>query len=178
MSTEENDHGRIRASDGEREEFATMIRAAMSEGRLTLEEGEQRLSQVYAAKFRDELPAVTVDLPRSEATGPAATAGRQGRQGPWGSPHGHQLWRIGLLVVLVVILITNLVAVSGHLLLPLLVLLLVLGPIRHGLRRAHLGPDRCDGWQRRSGEAGRPWAGAGRPWGRSTPAADDEGWRR
>jgi hypothetical protein len=54
---------RIRASDAEREEYATILRAAMSEGRLTLEEGEDRLAAVYAAKYRDELPSVTADLP-------------------------------------------------------------------------------------------------------------------
>jgi Domain of unknown function (DUF1707) len=54
---------RIRASDAEREEYATILRAAMSEGRLTLEEGEERLAAVYAAKYRDELPSLTADLP-------------------------------------------------------------------------------------------------------------------
>jgi hypothetical protein len=54
---------RVRASDAEREEYAKMLRAAMTEGRLTLEEGEERLSKVYAATFRDELPHLTADLP-------------------------------------------------------------------------------------------------------------------
>jgi hypothetical protein len=54
---------RVRASDAEREEYAKMLRAAMTEGRLTLEEGEERLSRVYAAKYRDELPELTADLP-------------------------------------------------------------------------------------------------------------------
>jgi hypothetical protein len=54
---------RVRASDTEREDYAKMLRAAMTEGRLTLEEGEERLSQVYAAKFREELPPLTADLP-------------------------------------------------------------------------------------------------------------------
>ena len=54
---------RVRASDTEREQYAKMLRAAMTEGRLTLEEGEERLSQVYAARYRDELPPLTADLP-------------------------------------------------------------------------------------------------------------------
>jgi hypothetical protein len=54
---------RVRASDAEREEYAKMLRAAMTEGRLTLEEGEERLARVYAAKYRDELPELTADLP-------------------------------------------------------------------------------------------------------------------
>jgi len=54
---------RLRTSDTEREQVATILRAAMAEGRLTLEEGEERLGSVYAAKFRDELGPLTADLP-------------------------------------------------------------------------------------------------------------------
>jgi hypothetical protein len=54
---------RLRTSDKEREQVAEILRAAMAEGRLTLEEGEERLGSVYAAKFRDELAPLTADLP-------------------------------------------------------------------------------------------------------------------
>ena len=54
---------RLRTSDSEREQVAEILRAAMTEGRLTLEEGEERLAAVYAAKFRDELGPLTADLP-------------------------------------------------------------------------------------------------------------------
>ena len=54
---------RLRTSDAEREQVAKILRAAMTEGRLTLEEGEERLGAVYAAKFRDELHPLTADLP-------------------------------------------------------------------------------------------------------------------
>jgi hypothetical protein len=54
---------RLRTSDQEREQVATILRAAMTEGRLNLEEGEERLGAVYAAKFRDELAPLTADLP-------------------------------------------------------------------------------------------------------------------
>jgi hypothetical protein len=56
-------NGRIRTSDQEREKIAEILRAAMAEGRLTLEEGEERLAAVYAAKYRDELAPLTADLP-------------------------------------------------------------------------------------------------------------------
>ncbi|MEQ0562923.1 DUF1707 domain-containing protein [Amycolatopsis sp. NEAU-NG30] len=55
---------RIRAADADRERVAQTVQTAGSEGRLTLEEVEQRLSRVYAAKFTDELAALTTDLPR------------------------------------------------------------------------------------------------------------------
>ena len=54
---------RLRTSDSEREQVAEIVRAAMTEGRLTLAEGEERLGAVYAAKFRDELAPLTADLP-------------------------------------------------------------------------------------------------------------------
>ncbi|GAA4600334.1 hypothetical protein BJY16_003471 [Actinoplanes octamycinicus] len=54
---------RLRTSDTEREEIAEILRAAMAEGRLSLDEGEERLTAAYAAKFRDELDGLTRDLP-------------------------------------------------------------------------------------------------------------------
>ncbi len=66
--------GRVRTSDAERERIAGKLRNAMGEGRLTLEEGEQRLAAAYAATFRDEFAALTRDLPgdgrRTRADGP------------------------------------------------------------------------------------------------------------
>lgn len=53
----------IRASDEEREQIAHILRTAMTEGRLTLEEGEQRLAAAYAATFREDLHPLTADLP-------------------------------------------------------------------------------------------------------------------
>jgi len=54
---------RLRASDTEREEIATILRAAMTEGRLDLDEGERRLAAAYGATYRDELGPLTADLP-------------------------------------------------------------------------------------------------------------------
>jgi Flp pilus assembly protein TadB len=57
------DEQRIRASDAEREQVAHILQTAMTEGRLTLDEGEQRLAAVYAATYRDDLLPLTADLP-------------------------------------------------------------------------------------------------------------------
>ncbi|WP_250030695.1 DUF1707 SHOCT-like domain-containing protein [Paractinoplanes maris] len=54
---------RMRTSDKEREQVAEILRAAMTEGRLDLTEGEERLARAYASKFRDELGPLTADLP-------------------------------------------------------------------------------------------------------------------
>ncbi|RZQ64023.1 DUF1707 SHOCT-like domain-containing protein [Amycolatopsis suaedae] len=55
--------GRTRASDAEREQVATRIQAAGSEGRLTLAETDERVAAVYAAVYTDELARLTGDLP-------------------------------------------------------------------------------------------------------------------
>ncbi|MDR6322410.1 DUF1707 SHOCT-like domain-containing protein [Actinoplanes couchii] len=54
---------RLRTSDAEREQVAEILRAATAEGRLDLNEGEERLAAAYAAKFADELSVLTRDLP-------------------------------------------------------------------------------------------------------------------
>ncbi len=64
---------RVRTSDKEREEIAEIVRAAMSEGRLDLTEGEERLGAVYATKYRDELRPLTADLPDGGRAALAAT---------------------------------------------------------------------------------------------------------
>lgn len=63
MDNESQTRARMRTSDAEREQVATVLRAAMGEGRLTLQEGEERLGAGYAATFRDELVPLTADLP-------------------------------------------------------------------------------------------------------------------
>ncbi|GLZ48602.1 hypothetical protein Acsp06_47870 [Actinomycetospora sp. NBRC 106375] len=52
----------IRASDAEREQVAEVVRQAVSDGRLTIVEGDERLRDVYAARFRRDLTPVTADL--------------------------------------------------------------------------------------------------------------------
>ena len=53
----------IRASDADRERIAQIIRAASGEGLLTLEEADERLASVYAAKYLHDLEPLTQDLP-------------------------------------------------------------------------------------------------------------------
>src|SRR5262245_40687457 len=68
---------RVRTSDAERERVAEQLRAAVGEGRLSLEEGDERLATLYTTKYRDELGPLVADLPN-----PAGEA-RRGRHG-WG----------------------------------------------------------------------------------------------
>ncbi|HSP38066.1 MAG TPA: DUF1707 domain-containing protein [Frankiaceae bacterium] len=53
----------LRASDADRERVAFSLQTAVSEGRLTLEEYDERVASVYAAKTYGDLAAVTADLP-------------------------------------------------------------------------------------------------------------------
>ncbi|HTB56138.1 MAG TPA: DUF1707 domain-containing protein, partial [Trebonia sp.] len=49
------DKGSLRASDADRERVAEVIRQAAGDGRLTMEELDERLDAVYAAKTYAEL---------------------------------------------------------------------------------------------------------------------------
>ncbi|GAA1834578.1 DUF1707 domain-containing protein [Pseudonocardia ailaonensis] len=53
----------IRIADADREQAAERIRTAASEGRLTLEEADERQHAAYAARFAGDLTALTSDLP-------------------------------------------------------------------------------------------------------------------
>jgi hypothetical protein len=64
------DRGNIRASDADRERVADILREAAGDGRLTMEELDERLDAVYAAKTYAELEPITKDLPQAGA-GPA-----------------------------------------------------------------------------------------------------------
>lgn len=60
----------VRVSDAEREHVATTLRLAHTEGRLTLDELEERLGEAYRARTRDELDLVTRELPVARGSSP------------------------------------------------------------------------------------------------------------
>jgi peptidoglycan/LPS O-acetylase OafA/YrhL len=53
----------VRASDADRERVAAILRDAAGQGLLTLDEVDQRLAAVYAARHLTELAPLTADLP-------------------------------------------------------------------------------------------------------------------
>lgn len=65
------EHGRIRASDADRDSVAYQLREALAEGRLDPDEHSERLDAVYRAKTIGELVPLTEDLP---APGPAPSS--------------------------------------------------------------------------------------------------------
>ena len=74
----------LRASDAEREAAVARLRRAASEGRLTVEELDERCERAYAAQTHGQLRALLVDLPagRAPVVRPAAAVdpGGIGRQ--------------------------------------------------------------------------------------------------
>ena len=124
---------RLRTSDAEREQVATILRAAMTEGRLTLEEGEERLGACYAAKYRDELLPLTADLPdhgrRALAETPEAIA--EARRG---------VRRHAGFVVAMALLLTGLWVLSGaHFFWPIIPLFFLVAGLRRHARYGHHG---------------------------------------
>ncbi|MGH4032721.1 DUF1707 SHOCT-like domain-containing protein [Actinomycetota bacterium Odt1-20B] len=61
----------LRASDADRERVAERLRDAMAEGRLDMEEFEERLDATYKARTYGELAPLTRDLPGPGAPAPA-----------------------------------------------------------------------------------------------------------
>ncbi len=57
---------RLRASDADREAVAARLREAHAQGRLTVEEFQDRLDATYASRTHGELVPITEDLPVAE----------------------------------------------------------------------------------------------------------------
>ncbi|GAA0983237.1 hypothetical protein GCM10009555_054640 [Acrocarpospora macrocephala] len=60
-------HRTLRASDADRDAVSDRLRVAAGEGRITLDELEDRLEGVYAAKTYAELDTLIMDLPQGRS---------------------------------------------------------------------------------------------------------------
>jgi hypothetical protein len=67
------DRKSVRASDRDRDHVAEILRDAAAEGRLGMDELDERLSTAYAAKTYAELEPVIQDLPPAGTAAPADT---------------------------------------------------------------------------------------------------------
>lgn len=65
-----HDRSRMRISDAERDQVAEVLREAAAEGRITLDELDERLDTTYAAKTYADLEPLTADLPATDGTTP------------------------------------------------------------------------------------------------------------
>ena len=90
----------ILASDAEREHAVTVLRDAVAEGRLTLEEFSHRVGLAQRARTDRELSILSADLPAAPAPGQPAVEPQQHRalcshltrSGPWSLPQ-RSSWR-------------------------------------------------------------------------------------
>ncbi|WP_187282450.1 MULTISPECIES: DUF1707 domain-containing protein [unclassified Streptomyces] len=73
----------MRASDAERERVAETLREAVAEGRLEMDEFEQRLDATFKARTHGELVPLVRDLPAPGGPEAAAVAGRKGSSANW-----------------------------------------------------------------------------------------------
>jgi hypothetical protein len=55
---------RMRAGDKDRQRVVELLGTHFGEGRLTVEEFDERVVRAHASVYLDELPALTADLPR------------------------------------------------------------------------------------------------------------------
>lgn len=69
-----DDPARLRVSDADRDKIAEVLRKAAGEGRLDLEELDERLSATYAAKTYADLVPITVDLPEHPGRTPGTSS--------------------------------------------------------------------------------------------------------
>lgn len=80
----------MRAGDADRERVAQVLRDAAGDGRLTLDELDERLDAVYAAKTYAELEPITRDLPSPGGAAPPAVGA------DWRPVQGAPSWRSGI----------------------------------------------------------------------------------
>lgn len=86
----------VRVSDTERDAVAAQLREHYAQGRLSLEELNERLDRVFASRTRADLNAVTADLPYAPPRGVLPSDGikraRYGPGGPGGQGWSRQDW--------------------------------------------------------------------------------------
>jgi Domain of unknown function (DUF1707) len=89
----------LRVGDADREAIAAQLREHYADGRLTLEELNERLDQTFAARTRADLNLVMRDLPHitrplaGAAAGGAGSTGWQGTRDPaWPGPASRSGW--------------------------------------------------------------------------------------
>jgi Domain of unknown function (DUF1707) len=161
----------LRIGHAEREAAAASLREHYAQGRLTLEEFNERLDATFKAVTQRELNRITEDLPhaapRSTAQ-PVATIpgdGRERARQDWSQGHHHP--RLGIFPVIIAALGTWLLIFDLHLRAfpwpgKLAIFLAIFAVVRGVLRRLlGLGLGRRGRVPGRAGRGGRggPWSG-------------------
>jgi Domain of unknown function (DUF1707) len=92
----------LRAADADRERIAERLRKSHAEGRLDIDEFQQRLQRCFEAKTLGELSELVTDLPREDEHGERRPLG-----GPW-------RWRLTPLVAILIGLLVVSAASEHH----------------------------------------------------------------
>jgi hypothetical protein len=164
----------LRIGDAERETTATSLREHYAQGRLTLEEFNQRLDAVFKATTQRQLNAISHDLPH--ATAPSAPlpvttvpgGGRERARQGYG-PRGHAP-RFGIFPLIIAAIGTWLVLFDlhlrafpwpGKLAIFMAIFAVIRGVLRRvfGIGRGRVGPRGGRGRSRRGRYSGGPWSG-------------------
>jgi hypothetical protein len=127
----------LRAADSDREAVAGVLGRALSEGRLTVDEYEDRLTRAYAARTYGDLDGLTTDLPVTGASSrpaagsaawppprpmtptpstpstPSTAPGHPGPYGPW-ARGGRAVWASWLSTALIVTVIWLATSIGSH----------------------------------------------------------------
>ena len=96
-----------RASDAEREATVARLREAAAEGRLTVDELDERIDAAYAASTRAELEPLTADLPEGSAPSGRVERGAGGTSfllGLLGAGDRRGRWRVAERVTVINVL--------------------------------------------------------------------------
>jgi hypothetical protein len=111
---------RMRAGDKDRQRTVEQLGKHFGEGRLTVAEFDERVARAHASVYLDELPALTVDLPREPDP-------RQRRR-----PQGPQLWlpQAAFVILFAMVLASAVVAIV-HGIVPIFAFLLLFLFLRH-----------------------------------------------
>jgi hypothetical protein len=107
----------LRIGHAEREAAASHLRDNYAQGRLTLEEFNQRLDAVFAATTRGQLDALIADLPRAAAASAPlqATSADGGRERSRRDYRSGRRVRLGFFPVVIAALATWLLIIEMHL---------------------------------------------------------------
>lgn len=150
------DRRQVRIGDAEREEVMTALQDHLAAGRLTVDEYEERVERVVAARYSEDLAELLTDLPPTEAQ----QERRRAERSPWQRPLPLPLPVLIGLAVLVIVALPG----PPFLLFPLLWVGLFFAFARYrfgwGGPYGLGGPQRWDGprgWDPASGWGGSHW---------------------
>ena len=110
---------RMRAGDKDRQRVVEQLGKHLGEGRLTVDEFDERVVRAHASVYLDDLPPLTADLPRDP----------EPRRRPTGSPTAKP--PTAFVVLVVILLAWSIVAAAVHGAPPFFALLLLFLFLRH-----------------------------------------------